>query len=232
MATFVLVHGAWHGGWCWRRVERRLRAAGHDVYVPTLTGLGDRGHLANKDVDLQTHISDVTNHIDSEELSDVVLVGHSYGGMVISGVAALLATRLDHLIYLDGFVPLPDQSLLDLVSIELADDFRARANLVGDGWLIPPPLPARLGITDAEDASWVSRRLLPQPFRTFEQPFAGSIDSSLKRTYIYCSASHSKTFLQFATYAKGDPSWRVREIETGHDAMITEPEEVTRICID
>src|SRR4029450_13175141 len=139
MTTYLLVHGGWVGGWIWNRVAPILRKAGHDVFTPTLTGLGERAHLANPDIDLATHIQDVVSVLEFEDLKRVVLVGHSYGGMVITGVAERTAERLNHLVYLDAFVPRDGQSVADLVSPELAASFEEGVRLSGDGWRIPPP---------------------------------------------------------------------------------------------
>ena len=139
MATFVLVHGAWHGGWCWKRVTPLLRAAGHEVYAPTLTGLGERAHLLSRDVNLDTHIHDVVNLLDCEELTDVVLVGHSYAGIVIAGVATQRPGRVAHLVYLDAFVVRDGQSLEDLHTPEAVAGRQARVLAEGEGWRLPPP---------------------------------------------------------------------------------------------
>src|SRR5262245_14863398 len=130
MATFVLVHGAWHGGWCWQRVSPLLRARGHEVFAPTLTGLGERSHLLTREIGLETHVADVVNAIRWEDLTDVVLCGHSYGGMVISGAADRMADRVRSLVYLDAFVPADGQSIFDFMTAERAEGFRdgARAH--------------------------------------------------------------------------------------------------------
>ncbi len=159
MAIFVLVHGAWHGGWCWQRVARLLRAAGHDVYTPTLTGLGERAHLLSPAIGLDTHIKDILGVLFYEDLRDVVLVGHSYAGMVITGVAEQTAKRLRHLVYLDAFVPWEGQSLLDLMGETEALIVRERAARDGDGWCVPPlPLEA-FGVTKPADLAWAGARI-------------------------------------------------------------------------
>ena len=147
MATFVLVHGAWHGGWCWKKVTPLLRAAGHEVYTPTLTGLGERAHLLTREVDLDTHIRDIINVLEYEELRDVILVGHSYAGMVIAGVADRVPARLAHLVYLDAFVPRDGQASLSLSPPELEAHLRAQALAEGDGWRVPAPPAAWYGVT-------------------------------------------------------------------------------------
>ena len=230
-ATFVLVHGAWHGGWCWARVARLLREAGHVVYTPSLTGLGDRAHLAHPETDLALHVQDILGLLEMEELSRVILVGASYGGMVITGVAGRAAARLAHLVYLDGFVPASGQALIDLLPAEVATELRAAARDRGDGWRIPSFPPTRFGVTNAKDIAWLSRHLVPQPIRTFEQPVHVTDGASLKRTYIHCSKPAVGAFVQFATRCKQDRAWRVHEVKTGHDAMVTAPREVANILL-
>jgi pimeloyl-ACP methyl ester carboxylesterase len=230
IGTYVLVHGAWHGGWCWTKVARLLRDAAHEVYAPTLTGLGERAHLARPDVDLETHIEDVVAVLESEELRQVTLVGHSYGGMVISGVAARAAARLSHLVYLDAFVPETGKSLLDYVG-ERAAAMREAARAHGEGWRLPSFPPERFGVTSQRDTEWLTRRLAPQPLRTFEQPLPVAGGERLKRTYIYCSKPAMGAFDQFAERLREDRKWTFHEMKTGHDAMVTAPGELARILM-
>lgn len=188
MATYVLVHGAWHGGWCWKKVTPLLRAAGHDVFTPTLTGLGERVHLLTPAVGLETHIQDVLGVVHYEDLRQVILVGHSYGGMVITGVAHQATDRLAHLVYLDAFVPHDGQCLLDLPPPEMAAAQREQAKTIGDGWRVPPlPLEA-FGVTDQADLRWAGPKVGDQPRLTFEQPvrYASEAGAALPRTYISC----------------------------------------------
>ena len=231
LATFVLVHGAWHGGWCWIKVARLLRDVGHTVYTPTLTGLGDRAHLAHAGVDLGTHVQDIVALLEMEELRNIILVGHSYGGMVISGVAGREAARLAHLVYLDAFVPRKGQAMIDLVAPEAAERMRAGAKDHGEGWRIPPLSPAELGVTSERDTAWIARRLVPQPIRTFEQPLAVDAATRLKRTYVYCSQPARGTFDQFLRFRE-DRGWRFHEVKTGHDAMVTAAGPITKILLE
>jgi pimeloyl-ACP methyl ester carboxylesterase len=136
-STYVLVHPAWHGGWCWKKVTPLLQAKGHDVYTPTLTGLGERSHLAHPDVGLETHIQDILNVLKYEDLSDVILVGHSSSGVVITGVADRTPERIAHLVYLDAFVPENGQSMMDIVPRHIAPRHEARVQSEGQGWLLP-----------------------------------------------------------------------------------------------
>lgn len=230
MASFVLVHGAWHGGWCWVRVARLLRDAAHEVHTPTLTGLGERAHLASANVDLETHVQDVVGLLEAEELRNVILVGHSYAGLVISGVAARVANRLSHLVYLDAFVPESGRSLLDYLGPR-AEVVRESARTAGDGWRIPPFPPERFGVTSQRDRDWLQRRLVPQPLQSFEQPLSAAGGEKLKRAYIYCSSPATGTFDQFAERLREDRKWLYHEIKTGHDAMVTAPGEVAKFLL-
>ena len=231
MTTYVLVHGAWHGGWCWIKVARLLTDAANIVYTPTLTGLGERAHLARPEIDLETHIQDVVAVLDTEELRNVVLVGHSYAGMVISGVAARAEKRIARLVYLDAFVPEAGQALLSLLPPERAEGMRKAAQAEGEGWRIPPPSPERFGVTSQRDTEWLSRRLVPQPLAAFEQPLAAAAPAKLPKTYIYCSKPAMGAFDPFAERLRDDRKWRFHDVKTGHDAMVTAPGEIAKILM-
>ncbi|MGH3441944.1 MAG: alpha/beta fold hydrolase [Nitriliruptorales bacterium] len=234
MATFVLVHGAFHGGWCWRGVVAPLRAAGHEVFAPTLTGLGERSHLASPAVDLSTHVRDVANLIEWEELRDVVLVGHSYGGMVITGVADRLAERLRALVYLDALVPEDGQCALDLQLPERREAILEEVAANG-GWQWPPRPAEFYGVRDPAKQAWVDGKCTPQPFRTlFERlhldgPPGARISRKL---YIRCTDPPLAYMRRFYEWASGAPGWQVTELATGHDAMVTEPEALAQILAD
>ncbi len=234
MSNILLVHGAWHGGWCWKRVARILRAAGHEVFTPTLTGLGEREHLLNADVRLDTHIQDVLGVLNYEDLRDVVLVGHSYGGMVIAGVAERAAERLAHLVYLDAFVPGDGQSLADFQPPEVLAMFHEKTRTEGDGYKLPS-FPAEVfGVTNEDDLAWVKPRLNPHPLKTkldavrLTNPKAAEIP----RTYIYCNNPAVGPFGQFAERLRCDESWQYMELATGHDAMITEPKKLADLLLE
>jgi pimeloyl-ACP methyl ester carboxylesterase len=229
MATFVLVHGAWHGGWCWVRVARLLRDAAHEVYTPTLTGLGERAHLARPEVDLETHIQDIVAVLEAEELRQVTLVGHSYGGMVITGVAARAAARLSHLVYLDAFVPEPGQAMLDYSS--RAHIIRESVRASGDGWRVPPLPPSAFGVTSQRDTDWLTRRLTPHPLLSLEQTLPAAGGERLRRTYIYCSKPATGSFDVFAERLRDDRKWTFHELKAGHDAMVTAPGDVGRLLL-
>jgi pimeloyl-ACP methyl ester carboxylesterase len=228
--TYVLVHGAWHGGWCWKRVTPLLRAAGHEVYTPTLTGLGDRAHLGGMDSNLDIHIQDVLMTIQAEELSDIILVGHSYAGMVVTGVADRIPSLIKHLVYLDAFVPENGKSLLDYAAPERQAGLIKVGRETGYVTSLPMHL---LGVTNLEDVAWVSRRLVKQSFQTFSQSVRlfNVGEHKFPRTYIYCSNPPTGAFDQFANAIKNNPKWTFHEMKTGHDAMITDPEGLTKILL-
>jgi pimeloyl-ACP methyl ester carboxylesterase len=225
----VLVHGAWHGGWCWKKLTPLLAAAGHAVYTPTHTGLGDRAHLARPEIDLETHIQDVLAFLEAEDLREVMLVGHSSGGFVISAVAERARSRLRSLVYLDAFVPENGRSVLDYIHQP-----ERRAAMVASGratgYSNPIPLKA-FGVTREEDLAWANPRIVRQPFATFEQPIrlARPAASGLPRAFIACTKPASGTFDQFAEVIRKDPSWKFHDLATGHDAMITAPQELGQI---
>lgn len=223
-ATFVLVHGAWHGGWCWARITPLLRAAGHDVFAPTLTGLGERSHLLKQDIDLDTHTTDIISVLQYEDLQNVVLVGHSYGGMVITGAAEAAPSRVTHLVYLDAFLPEDGKALADYAPVP-----PRRA----DGWRIPPPGSApRFGVTEERDVAWMEARLGDQPLRTFTQPVMTPSEwgSSMPRTFIQCTEAPWFSEAAGRALAQG---FRVHELlAAGHNAMITQPGELARVLLD
>jgi len=229
--TFVLIHGAWHGGWAWRRVAPLLRRAGHEVYAPSLTGLGDRAHLARHDIDLELHIQDVVSLLEMEDLNDVILLGHSYGGMVVTGAADRVPQRVRRLVYLDAFVPENGKCALDYVVPERAAGMRAAGQASG---MVPPPPLSLWGLTDPQDIAWARPREVMQPFHTMAQPIRLSNQAALERiakTFIYCSKPATGTFDQFAEKYREDSAWRFHEIETGHDAMILKPQALASILL-
>lgn len=234
MASYLLVHGAWHGGWCWRRVADLLRAAGHDVFTPTLTGLGERAHLARPDVDLETHIADVMGVLDAEELSDVILCGHSYGGMVITPVLDRRPNAFRAGVWLDAFVPDDGHSLLDGWPRERAQHIREDVATKGEGWKLPPLPPDYFGVMDEDDAGWVLRRCVPQPFRTFTQPvhLTGIWKTVPKKVYLLAEHHPNSSFDRFATPLSRQEDWDVRSVASGHDVMIDTPELLAEIFLE
>lgn len=245
MATYVLVHGAFHGGWCWARVTPLLRAAGHLAHAPSLTGLGDQADLLTADVGVDTHAADIVGLMDHEDLRDVVLVGHSYAGMVITAVADLVPDRVGHLVYLDTFVPRDGEAVADIMPMAVAA-FQDSARENGDGWRVPPPdmppgVPGIYGVTEEPDVSWVRSMQTPQSLRTFEQPLHMTNPAAvmaIPRTHLHCTegGDEYKRIRQIAmsrTYPPADdPNARVRELPTGHDCMITMPREVADVLLE
>ncbi len=230
MTTFVQVHGTGPDGWFWQRVARRLRAAGSDVYTPSLTGVGDRRHLRDCHANLATHITDVANLLFYEDISDVVLVGHSYAGMVITGVASVVPERLELLVYLDAYVPDEGESEVDLWTPEMRAAMEADR---GDG-MRPPPPPSLVGIDDPLLADWYLARVTPHPFATFTQPVpSGNARSeAIPRANISCTAGRlTSLYERFAEKAR-QSGWAVRTITTGHEAELIAPEEVARLLLE
>ncbi|HYG54055.1 MAG TPA: alpha/beta fold hydrolase [Burkholderiales bacterium] len=229
--TFVLVHGGWHGGWCWRSVAGLLRRAGHEVYAPSLTGMGDRAHLLTRDIDLEVHVQDIVALLEMEDLSDVTLVGHSYGGMVVTGVAGKIPNRIRRVVYLDAFVPGNGKCALDYVVPERAA--RIREEGARTGFVSPPPV-SLWGLVKPEHVDFVRPRETRHPFKTFTQPVRiadAAAWAKLPKTFVYCSSPATGTFDQFAAKYRNDPAWRYHELKCGHDAMILLPEEVTAILV-
>lgn len=206
-----------------------LQAAGHELHVPTYTGLGERVHLARPDIDLELHIRDVLSVIEMEDLTGLTLVGHSYGGMVATGVADRVRDRVERLVYLDAFVPRDGQSALDLMPEDRA---RKTVESAAGGWLLPPsPVPPD---TSPEDASWMKNRRVPQPIRSFKQPLRLTLQSPVPdRTYIYCSRIGPwDTFGPFAALARAEPGWRYVELDASHSPHVTAPQALARVLED
>jgi pimeloyl-ACP methyl ester carboxylesterase len=228
-ASFVLVHGAWHGGWCWDRVAQILRADGHKVWTPTLPGMGEDARNATAQVDLASHINAVVALIDREALRDVVLVGHSYGGMVTSGVADLRADRIRSLVYLDAFLPDDGQSMSMILPPANWSRSKEGAEKSASGFLIPSP-PAPFFGLPPDLAAKVQPLLTGQPIATFTQPVRyrhGGWKSVQRRVYIGCDQPGIATLATFAPFkdrVKSEPGWRYHSMATGHDAMLTQPQ--------
>ena len=222
-ATFVLVHGAWHGGWCWKNGAPLLRAAGHEVLAPTLTGLGERAHRLTPQVGLDTHIADVAAVLEYEDLAGVVLVGHSYAGMVIAGVAQRVAARLAGLVYLDAFLPEDGKAVSDYAPLATARD---------DGWRVPPlGPPAAFGVTDARDAAWMASRLGDHPLRSFTQPAALSAGAAGAVWGAFIQSSNAPFFADAGRRAR-QQGFRYEELlAADHDAMITQPSALARVLL-
>ncbi|NWG23339.1 MAG: alpha/beta hydrolase [Pseudorhodoplanes sp.] len=222
MATFVVAHGAWSAGWAWKKMHPLMGARGHRLVTPTHTGLGERAHLSNPDIDLETHIADILGVLFWEDLRDVILIGHSYGGMVATGVADRARDRIASLVYLDAFAPRDGESVFDILPAATRDQRQAGAT-DGDGWRIPPgPMPTD---TPEADRAWAEPRRVPQPARTFSQKLQlknGAL--TLPRHYIYCTRRPpDDRFRPFYERAQRE-GWGVYEIDASHNPHITSPE--------
>ena len=240
MANFVLVHGAWHGAWCWRRVSHALQQLGHGVHAVTLTGLGERAHLRSPAVTLETHIEDVRQLIDAEELSEVVLAVHSYAGMIGTAIADRMSDRLKHLVYVDAVLPKPGESWSSTQS-QATQTQRLNAAAASADFSFPPPDPVVFGLHDADHA-WVLRRQTPHPGHTYQMPLHFDVQrvAATPRTFISCTAPALATIEPSRLRAKDPSFWggawapgcQVLEMTTGHDPMISAPSELTRILLD
>ena len=240
MAHFVLVHGAWHGAWCWRRVTQALQVQGHRAYAVTLTGLGDRAHLLSPDVTLETHIEDVRQLIETEELNDVVLAVHSYAGMIGTAIADRIGDRLKHLVYVDAVIPKPGESWSS-TQASATQQQRLAAAEASENFSFPPPDAVVFGLHDADHA-WVQRRQTPHPGNTYRIPLAFDVQrvAATPRTFISCTEPALATIAPSRLRVKDPAFWggawlpgsRVIEMATGHDPMISEPAALTRILLD
>ena len=245
MAPYVLVGGAWLGGWCWQPVARRLRESGHDVYPVTLTGLGEREHLAGPEVDLETHIKDVVNLVEFEDLRDIILLGHSYAGLVVTGAADRIPGRISELVYLDTG-PIPDgTALIDLYPPEGRRHIESQVEELGDGWRFPMPPPeelASMGSLEGLDEDLLEllrSRAVPQPFGTYTQPLRleNPAREQLSKVAILCSFSLDEVqemidsdepvFRELV-----GPTWRFVELPTGHWPMFSRPEALADLLLD
>jgi pimeloyl-ACP methyl ester carboxylesterase len=226
--TFVLVHGAWHGGWCWRHVSDILERKGHKVFAPTMTGLGERSHLLTKDVNLTTHITDISNVIEWENLSNVVLVAHSYGGIIASGVAERLHEKISSIVFLDAFMPENGESLLEKSSPAFVDAIKS-AIAKGDAGIKAPPS-AAFGVEE-KDRAWVDAKTSPQPVGTYTEKavYTGGREMIAKKTYIRAKGYSSTTFDGNLAKVKATGIWKTHELDSGHDAMLIIPEQLTEI---
>jgi pimeloyl-ACP methyl ester carboxylesterase len=238
MATFVLVHGGHRGGWCWKRVATQLRAARHDVYAPTLTGLADRAHLMTPAVDLDTHVTDVASLIEWEELEDVVLVGHSYGGMVVTGVVDRMPDRIGRVVYLDALLPEDGESALELAGPDVAEWARASADADGDGWILRRGRPEAWNLPP-EELARMEPKVSDMPLRVMTQPLVLEHPApDLPTLYVWCTASSDG--LQRATQSSRErakaraaslPAFAFATIDGVHDVMINDPDAVVDLLL-
>jgi pimeloyl-ACP methyl ester carboxylesterase len=230
VTTFVLVHGAWHGGWCWSRVVERLWARGHRAYAPTLTGLGDRAHLFSGDITLATHVADVANLLHYDDLRDVVLCGHSYGGCVIAGAIERAPERIASAVFLDAFIPQNGQAVFDIVPPE--QRARQLEAIAGAGGIALPPIPAANFRVNAADRAMVDARCVPQPAGTFGERIVLT-DAQARvahRSFVRATAYPSVTFDRFRG-AAADAGWTVYDVPCGHDVMLDDPDRLVEILL-
>lgn len=238
MANYVLVHGGWFGAWCWYKVVPLLQAAGHSVYTPTLTGVGEQAALLTPEIGLDTHIQDVVNLIETKDLQQVILVGHSYSGMVITGVADRVPDRIAHLVYLDAVVPRDGQSLVDTAPF-IGAMLRREANKNGDGWRVNPPRGGTFGITKEPDLSLVRSKVTPQPLKTFLQPVHithPDAVAAIPHTFIECTRRGVIVWLMRRILMPGsplnEPGWNRRKLASDHIAMILAPQAVADLLLE
>jgi pimeloyl-ACP methyl ester carboxylesterase len=229
--AMVLVHGANHGGWCWRKVLGPLRAAGYEVHAPTLTGVGERSHLLTPAVDLDVHIADVIAVIEAEELTDVQLVGHSYACLVICGVAAAIPDRIARVVLVDGPVVVDGES--GATSHPYGHLFVERRQVVDGVEIIPPTDGSSLGLDD-DDLAWVRRRLTPQPFKSVVQPIRlpANWGEGVDRVFVRCVRSDDDQPAPYVSRVTAEAGWSYREIRSGHDVMISHPEQFSELLLD
>ena len=229
--TFVLVHGAWHGGWCWRRVSDLLEEKGHKVFALTLTGLGERSHLMSKDVVLDTHIADIVNVIKWEDLKNICLVAHSYGGFPVSGALEHVLDRVAAVVFLDAFLPEDGQKSLDVAS-----EFSRKGTLeaVAKGELSRPPPRAETFHVNDKDRAWVDSKLTAQPVGVALQPIklTGAREKVAKKAYIRAPAYTQPAFDSYYAAKKTDPAWRTYEVDGGHDVMVDRPQRLVEILLE
>ena len=223
--TFVLVHGAFHGGWCWRRVGDRLSAAGARVFAPTMTGLGERTHLLTREVGIETFFGDICGLIVAEELSDIVLVGHSFGGAVISGVADRMPEPIRALVYLDAVVPESGRSAISLLPSETQAIRLRTAQESSGGLTIPLPTETMFDLPPGPGRDWVARRITPHPLKAYTDPIRlnGPVGNDLPRTYIRCTDPVYPAVVPSYNAIKNQPGWNMVDLPTGHDAMVSAP---------
>jgi pimeloyl-ACP methyl ester carboxylesterase len=225
--TFVLIHGAWHGGWCWGEVASLLRGRGHRVHTPTQTGLGERRHLLSRSITLDTFVDDIANVLIFEDLHDVILVGHSFGGNAVSGVADRMPVRIRKLVYLDSIVLEGGQSPFGVIAPDLAAARIKAAEESSAGLSLPVPPPAAFGVSDAAHAEWLLARMTPHPLSTFQSTLklTNPVGNGCSKVYVRCADPIYPPLQPSRDYvaARG---WRIVDIATGHDAMVSAPREL------
>jgi pimeloyl-ACP methyl ester carboxylesterase len=232
MTVFVLVHGMWHGGWCWQKVAPLLRSAGHEIYTPTLTGLGERVHLRHEGIDLDTHLQDVVNLFEYEDLHAAILVGHSFGGTLAPAIADRIPERIAHLVNLDGPLPEDGKALKDLIG-DYWDFFQKNAIDPDDKWRIQPIADWTFGVS-GPDLAWMQSKLTPHPLKPLTTliTLTDTAARAIPRTYIHCVEEAAAEEIAAEETKFNNLGWQYRHLPTGHDAMITMPEGVANLLLE
>jgi pimeloyl-ACP methyl ester carboxylesterase len=233
--VFLLVHGGRHGGWCWRRVARALGQGGHEVHSPTLTGLGERAHLLSRDIGLATHVADVTAVFEYEDLRDVILVAHSYGGVVAAGAMEQVHERVRRLVLLDAHLPRSGQSVFDVIGAERAASMMAVCERDGEGWYLPAGDASYWGVSDPADVAWANSKVTAQPIRTYQDHLESAERARAHpSTYIECSASAlpGAEVEWHRARSRTGPRHQFRVLDAPHDAMITHPRQVADLLLE
>lgn len=241
MATFVLVHPAWFGGWCWKKITPRLGAQGHIVYTPTLTGLGERDHLASRRVGLGTHVDDIVNVLVFEDLDQVILTANSSAGAVVTAVADRVPERIQRVVYVDAFVPADGERLLDVIPPDRRAAIELLVEQEGGGWLLPRMaaapweqyVPAAYQVTDEADLRWMLARLRPTPFGHFTEAvhLTGASERQPRRVYIRCRRWPNSSFDRYASHAQSSPGWDYYQLDSSHVPYITDPDALSAILL-
>jgi pimeloyl-ACP methyl ester carboxylesterase len=231
--TYVLVHGAYHGGWCWKAVATQLRASGHTVYTPTQTGLGERAHLIGVRPTLDTFIEDVSRVLIMEELNEVILVGHSFAGSTVSGVADRQPERIRHLVYLDALILQSGQAPFDGLPADVIERYKKQAQETSNGLSVPAPKPEYFGVTDPKQSAWLAKQLTPHPFPTYlsKLELRNPVGNGVPTTYIACSAPFFASTAKSREFVKTMKSWHYQEISSGHDAMVIVPNQLSQTLL-
>ena len=235
--TFVLAHGSWHGGWCWKHVASRLRRLGHEVHTPSYTGMGDRAHLLDKNITIETFVGDLVQVIESHELEEVILVGHSFGGIPVTGVADRIPARLAHLVYLDSVVLESGRHAFSVYPPAEAEARIKAAEASTNGLAVPVPQPLPevwgLGQEGDPDYDWVQRRVSPHPLRTYTTALTlhAPVGNNLPRTYVHCTQPSHPALEDSRRLVRSSPGWQWISLPAPHDAMITHPDAVTELLL-
>lgn len=231
--TYVLVHGAWHGGWCWATVADRLRQAGHQVFTPTLPGLGERRDQLSPAITLSDFIQDLCDTLLRHDLHDIILVGHSFGGLVVSGAADRLSERIRRLVYLDAFLLPPDTSTFDTLPADIVERLELAAARTGG---IPPPRPESLGLSAPADIAYAQENMTPQPIGTYREALQleHPLGNGLPATYLRCTEQPFQAVGQGYDWARSqyETRWAWHDLACGHDAMISAPDQVVSALLD